>query len=66
MVKGIIIFGGGLIILAGIMNAAANWIESKPSPPEQKFEIVDTYKGCDVVRYTPDYSAKYSYFLDCK
>ena len=48
------------------MNAAANWVESKPAPPEQKFEVVDTYKGCDVVRYTPDYSAKYAYFLHCK
>ena len=33
---------------------------------EQKFEVVDTYKGCNVVRYTPDYSARYAYFLDCK
>ena len=47
------------------MNGAANWVESKPSPPERKFEVVDTYNGCNVVRYTPDYSAKYAYFLDC-
>jgi len=33
---------------------------------EQKFEVVDTYNGCNVVRYTPDYSARYTYFLDCK
>lgn len=33
---------------------------------EQKFEVVDTYNECNVVRYTPDYSAKYAYFLDCK
>ena len=33
---------------------------------EQKFEVVDTYNGCNVVRYTPDYSARYAYFLDCK
>ena len=39
----------------------------KPSPPDQKFEVVDNYKGrCDVVRYTPDNSALYTYFLDCK
>ena len=66
MTKGIIIFFVGLSVLALILNGAANWVESKPSPPERKFKVVDTYKGCDVVRYTPDYSAKYAYFLDCK
>jgi len=65
MTKGIIIFFVGLSVLL-ILNGAANWVESKPSPPERKFEVVDTYKGCDVVRYTPDYSARYAYFLDCK
>jgi hypothetical protein len=53
-------------VLAFIANASANWVESKPSPPERKFEVVDTYRGCNVVRYTPDYSARYAYFLDCK
>ena len=66
MTKGIIIFFVGLSVLALILNGAANWVESKPSPPERKFEVVDTYNECDVVRYTPDYSARYAYFLDCK
>ena len=66
MNKGIIIFFVGLSVLALILNGAANLVESKPSPPEQKFEVVDTYNGCNVVRYTPDYSARYAYFLDCK
>lgn len=48
------------------LNVGMSYIESQPSPPERKFEVVDTYKGCDVVRYTPDYSTKYAYFLDCK
>jgi hypothetical protein len=66
MTKGIIIFFVGLSVLALILNGAANWVESKPSPPERKFKVVDRYNGCDVVRYTPDYSAKFAYFLDCK
>jgi len=37
----------------------------KPSPPDQKFEVVDTYKGCDVVRWTNSQLAEYKYFLDC-
>jgi len=65
MNRSIVIFGGSLIILAVLINAAANWVESKPSPPERKFDVVDKYDGCDVVRYTPDHSAKYAYFLNC-
>jgi hypothetical protein len=39
--------------------------EDESPPPDQKFSVVDTYKGCDVVQYTPDQSARYTYFLDC-
>jgi hypothetical protein len=34
------------------------------SSPNNNFEIVDSYKGCDVVRYD-DKSATYKYFLHC-
>jgi hypothetical protein len=37
----------------------------KPVEPKSNFEVVDTYKGCDVVRYTVPIEAKYHYFLDC-
>ena len=30
------------------------------------FEVVDTYKGCDVVRYAPHQVAEYKYFLYCE
>jgi hypothetical protein len=66
MIRGLIIFGGVLIFLATIMNAATNWIEMQPTPPEDKFVVVDTYRGCSVVRYTPTNASRYSYFLDCK
>jgi hypothetical protein len=66
MIRALIIFGGVLIFLATIMNAAANWLEVQPSAPDQKFAVVDTYRGCSVVRYTPTNAARYSYFLDCK
>ncbi len=65
-IKGFIIFFIGLGILAFLINGAANWLESQPTQPDQKFVVVDTYKGCDVVQYTPDHSARYTYFLDCK
>jgi len=33
---------------------------------ETSFEVVDTYKGCDVVRYAPHQVAEYKYFLYCE
>jgi uncharacterized membrane protein len=66
MIRAFIIFGGVLIFLATIMNAAANWLEMQPSAPDQKFAVVDTYRGCSVVQYTPTNAARYTYFLDCK
>ena len=63
--KSIIVIIVGIAALSFLINGAANWLESQPTEPEQKFEVVDTYKGCEVVRYTPDNSARYIYFLDC-
>lgn len=33
--------------------------------PSTKFEVVDKYQGCEVVRYT-DPSNGWNYFLDCR
>jgi hypothetical protein len=65
-IRGFIIFFVGLGVLAFLMNTSANWLEMQPTPADKKFEVVDTYKGCDVVQYTPDHSARYTYFLDCR
>jgi len=66
MIRNAIIFGGLIMLLAAVMNAGANWLESQPSAPNQKFAVVDRYNNCDVVRYTPTNAARYFYFLDCK
>lgn len=67
MIKGTIIIIVGIAALSFLINGAANWLESQPSSPDQKFAVVDRYDNrCDVIQYTPDNSAKYSYFLDCK
>ena len=29
-------------------------------------EVVDTYKGCDIVRWNPHQFAEYKYFLYCE
>ncbi len=64
-IRGFVIFFVGLGFLALLMNGAANWIEMQPTPVEQRFKVVDTYKGCDVVRYAPHQAAEYKYFLHC-
>jgi len=40
--------------------------DDKPQKPQSNFEVVDTYKGCDVVQWTRDNLATYHYFLHCK
>lgn len=37
-------------------------VEPKPKP---SIEVVDTYNGCDILRYAPPLGAKYQYFMDC-
>ena len=46
-----------LILTFGISNI---WDDSPPT----KFEMVDKYEQCDVVRYT-DQSQRWHYFLHC-
>ena len=65
MIRGVIIFFVGLGVVAFAMNCAANWLEMRPTPVEQKFRVVDVYKGCDVVEYSPTNAARYQYFLHC-
>lgn len=33
--------------------------------PTSNFEVVDSYRGCDVVRYDDNKMATYKYFLHC-
>ncbi len=44
-------------------------VKNKNSPkeksPEPTIEVIDSYKGCDILRYAPPSGAKYQYFMDC-
>jgi hypothetical protein len=53
------IVGFAMLIIGGLsMN---------DTPIDQSsFEVVDKYKECDVVRYTPHQVAEYKYFLYCE
>jgi hypothetical protein len=52
-----------LTVLSLVALFAAIFLPDK-SEPKGKFEVVDKYKGCDVVRYA-DPSTRWNYFLDC-
>jgi hypothetical protein len=39
--------------------------KEQPITPKSNFEVVNTYQGCDVVRYAPHQAAEYKYFLHC-
>ena len=63
----------GKIFFSGFVLGAFTFIlllyMTKPEPqqpdaPKSNFEVVDTYKGCDVVRWGNGF-ADYKYFLYC-
>ena len=54
-----------LFLVVFALNGAANWLEAQSTPSNKRFEVVDTYKGCDVVRWSYGNLAEYKYFLHC-
>ena len=63
--RGFGVFAGASFILITILIALA-YFTSSGKTLEPSFEVVDTYKGCDVVRYAPHQVADYKYFLYCE
>ena len=62
---------GGLaaLIVPGVIFIIV-LITSSPQSPQKRvesprFEVVDKYKGCDVVRWEQKGLAEYKYFLHC-
>ena len=61
---------GGLaaLIVLGVFLIFVFTLGSQQSPQKRvpsRFQIVDKYKGCDVVRWEQKGLAEYKYFLDC-
>ena len=54
---------GSIILIFSTMKQNQS---SKVLEPKTNFEVVDTYKGCAVVRYAAPSQANYHYFLDCE
>ena len=54
---------GSIILIFSTMRPNKS---TKVSEPKSNFEVIDTYKGCAVVRYAAPSQATYKYFLDCE
>ena len=64
----LVVFGGVLMFLAAIMSGVTNWLKLQPAEALQyksNFEVVDNYRGCDLVRWTSSQLAEYKYVLYC-
>lgn len=58
-------FARGVAIAIGVAGVFVMLVAVTPKPePIEKFKVVDTYHGCDLVRYT-DRSNSWHYFLKC-
>ena len=55
----------GIIVGVFILIIALT-IKQNPPVESQSAKVVDTYKGCDIVRWTNHQFAEYKYFLHCE
>jgi hypothetical protein len=58
-----IVIGMGFLSMFFVFFVADDPVKPQ-TEPKSNFEVVDSYKGCNVVRYD-DKSATYKYFLHC-
>jgi len=65
LLRGAGVFAGASTVFILILIVLA-YFASGGKPLEPSFEVVDTYKGCDIVRYAPHQAAEYKYFLYCE
>ena len=65
LLRGFGVFLGASVVFILILIVLAHFA-SGGKPLEPSFEVVDTYKGCEVVRYAPHQVAEYKYFLYCE
>jgi len=63
--RGVGVFFGASVVFIIILIVLAHFA-SGGKPLEPSFEVVDTYKGCEVVRFAPHQVAEYKYFLYCE
>jgi len=66
LLRGVSVFLGASAVFIIIMLVLAQVASGDRPINSASFEVVDTYKGCDIVRYAPHQVAEYKYFLYCE
>jgi hypothetical protein len=56
----------GVVFVTGFYIFTTEDEPKVQSEPKSNFEVVDTYRGCSVVRWTQFNFAEYKYFLHCE
>ena len=62
---GAVIGASFLALYYMIFGVLLNTKPSTPPKPESNFEVVDKYKGCDLLRWTDSQLANYQFVLYC-
>ena len=63
--RGVGVFLGASAVFIIILIVLA-YISSGGKPLEPSFEVINEYKGCEVVRFAPHQTSEYKYFLYCE
>ena len=64
--RGVGAFAATSIVFIVILIVLAQCASGNKPITSASFEVIDKYKECDVVRYTPHQVAEYKYFLYCE
>ena len=56
----------GITVVFLVIIFASGVISVSDTKLKSSAEVVDTYKGCDIVRWTNHQFAEYKYFLHCE
>ena len=65
LLRGFVVFAAASAVFIVILLVLA-YISSGGKPLEPSFEVINEYKGCEVVRFAPNQASEYKYFLYCE
>lgn len=65
LLRGFGVFASASAVFIVIILVLA-YISSGGKPLEPSFEVINEYKGCEVVRFAPNQASEYKYFLYCE
>jgi hypothetical protein len=55
----------GVVVLMSFLVLFYMILDAEATPPKPIVEVVGTYKDCEIIQYTNENLARYSYMLYC-